>query len=693
MNINSNRKTELLAPAGKIEALYAAVQNGADAVYIGEKSFSARKNAENFSQEEIKEAVKYCHVRGVKVHLALNTLISDTELKTFENAVANAAESGVDAVIVQDIGAAKMIKEICPALTMHASTQITACNMYDVEALEKMGFSRVVLSRELSQKEIEHIYKNTDAELEAFVHGALCISFSGKCLMSSFIGGRSGNRGLCAQPCRKLYFSEGKEGYFLSPRDLCLAGELEKMIQAGITSFKIEGRMKSPEYVASVTAVYRKYLDSLLPLSKEDEKSLEKIFVRGDGFTKGYFAGVNTPEIMNYSISNDNISSRADNEELKKMRQSYREGAENKKISVTGHLAIKKGENSSFTLYDDEGNCVTEYGESAQQAINVSLSHESAEMRMRKMGQTPFEITEFTAEIDEGLMLSAAELNRLRRDCAEKLVSLRKRIEKKQCVPIIYPKEHRKQPKKEMYIAAQVRTPEQFLSASGADIILVPAELLGKVELNEKCALVLPQVFTDEKALEKEISAYSFPKGGYASSYGGIKLLERCSIKPCADFGMNIYNSFSAKEAEKHCDVITLSPELSLSEIKEIALKTNAQCEAVSYGYQPVMTTRACLIRGIRKDCNCQAPVSIKDKTGAEFKIYADSNTHINTVFNSRPTFMADKLQELKKSFLSGIRLVFSEESPERVREIIAMYKKEIPPEKPAVYTRGYFMK
>ena len=693
MKINSQRKTELLAPAGKMEALYAAVQNGADAVYIGERSFSARKNAENFSQEEIKEAVKYCHVRGVNVHLALNTLISDTELKTFEKAVISAAESGVDAVIVQDIGAAGMIKKICPTLTMHASTQLTACNVYDVQALEKMGFSRVVLSRELSQKEIEHIYKNTDAELEAFVHGALCISFSGKCLMSSFIGGRSGNRGLCAQPCRQKYQAEGKSGYFLSPRDLCLAGELEKMIQAGVTSFKIEGRMKSPEYVASVTSVYRKYLDSLMPLSKEDEKSLEKIFVRGDGFTKGYFAGINTPEIMNYSISNDNLSSRADGDELKKMRYSYREGAENKKISVTGHLSVTDGEKSSFTLYDNEGNCVTEYGEKAQKAINAPLCHESAEARMKKMGQTPFEITEFTAEIGEGLILSAAELNRLRRDCAEKLTAERARIEKKECMPIIYPKANHKEPKKEMYIAAQVRTPEQFLSATGADIILVPTELLGKVELNEKCALVLPQIFTDEKALEKKISEYSFPKGGYASSYGGIKLLEKCGIKPHADFAMNIYNSFSAEEAEKSCDVITLSPELSLSEIKEIAQKTTAQCEAVSYGYQPVMTTRACLIRGVRGDCNCQEPVSIKDKTGAEFKIYADSTTHINTVYNSRPTFMADKLKELKQSLLSGVRLLFTEEKPERVCEIISMYKKEIPPEKPAAYTRGYFMK
>jgi len=687
------RKTELLSPAGKLEALKAAVQNGADAVYIGEKSFSARKNADNFSEEEIKEAVRYSHIRGVKVHLALNTLISDNELKSFEDAVVRAAESGVDAVIVQDIGAAKMIKKICPSLPMHASTQLTASNMYDVQALEKMGFSRVVLSRELSEKEIEHIHKNTDAELEAFVHGALCISFSGKCLMSSFIGGRSGNRGLCAQPCRKLYRAEGREAYFLSPRDLCLADELKTMIECGITSFKIEGRMKSPEYVASVTSVYRKYLDSFLPLSKEDEQSLKKIFVRGDGFTKGYFKGENTPEIMNYLISNDKLSSRADGEELKKMRYSFREGAENKKIPVSAFLSVKKGEPSFFTLSDEEGNSATEYGSIPEAAENISLTEKDAQDRMKKTGQTPFLIADFTSDIGEKLMLRAAELNRLRRDCAEKLSEIRGKIEKKECTGIEYPEKKQGKVRKKLYISVQVRTPEQFEKAKDADVILVPVSLIGKIELNEKCALVLPQVFTDEKELEKQISGYSFNMGGYASSYGGMELLKKCGIKPHADFGMNIYNSFAASEAEKNCDILTLSPELNLSEIKEIASKTEALCEAVAYGHQQVMVSRACLIRGIRNECRCDVPCRIKDKTGAEFEIYGDAKSHLNTVYNSVPTFMADKLKELEKSLLSGIRLVFTKEKPEEVKKIIKMYKGEIPPEKPKTYTRGYFLK
>ena len=683
--------TELLAPAGKWEALVAAVQNGADAVYLGEQSFSARKNAANFTWEEIGEAARYCHVRGVRVYLALNTLIAENELKMFEQSVKKASNAGVDALIIQDLGAAEIARSVCPDMPIHASTQMTASNLWDVKALMEKGFRRIVLSRELSEKEIRHIYDNTNAELEAFSHGALCISFSGKCLMSSFIGGRSGNRGMCAQPCRQCYVSGSKKGYLLSPRDLCLADDLEKMYSAGVRSFKIEGRMKSPEYVATVTGIYRKYLDSFAPLSGEDEKKLEKIFVRGDGFTKAYFAGKNTPEIMNYSISNDNLSSRADEEVLKEARASFREGLENKKIPVTAVLEIRYGKNSSLTLSD--GNfTVTAAGAQGEQAQKIALSPERAEEQIGKMGQTPFKLQHFEFIADEGITLPISELNSLRRETALLLQNRRAETVIRQTHSFVYPAEKQMRNKKP-YIAVQIRTEEQFKAAKEADRVLVPISLWDKIIPDKRCFVLLPEVVLDEKKIEKKLKAIPSFYGVYASTLGMVSLAKKQGRRVYADLGMNIYNSVSADCLKKDCDGITLSVELSLGDIKAITRKTELPCEISCYGYQRVMTSRACLIRGITGKCDCTAPISITDKTGAQFTILGDEESHLNTVLNSRPTFMADKMKDVYKSGVDGVRLVFTTESKKEAEDVISMYsgKKEVI--KPKLYTRGYMLK
>lgn len=685
------RQTELLSPAGKWEALRAAVQNGADAVYIGEKSFSARKNAANFTWEEIKEAVKYCHIRGVKVHLALNTLVSDSELPIFEKSVAKAADCGVDALIIQDIGAGEMARSICPDMELHASTQLTACNAYDVEALEKRGFSRIVLSRELSEKEIRHIYDNTDATLEAFVHGALCISFSGKCLMSSFIGGRSGNRGMCAQPCRQKYSSCFKDGYLLSPRDLCLADEIDKMQRSGITSFKIEGRMKSPEYVATVTNIYRKYLDSLLPLSENDEERLKKIFVRGDGFTKAYFGEKNTPEIMNYSISNDKLSSRADESVLKEARNSFKEGAENRKVSVDARLVLKIGNDAILTLNDGK-NCVQACGAKVQAAQNVALSYERAYAQISKMGQTPFVLNSFELDGEDNIALAVSELNSLRRKACDMLCDVRSNVNNKEIYSFEYPVEKKKK-YNHSNICVQICTAEQFEAAGFAQRVLVPLSLWDKITPDERCFVLLPQVVLDEEKVLQQLSKIPVSYSAYASSMGMLSLAKTGGRKVYADWSLNIYNSVAANELGKICNTITLSPELSLDDIKKISQRTASECEALCYGYQTVMTSRACLIRGITGKCNCSKPIEIKDKTGASFKIIGDKESHLNTVLNSRPTFMADKLNEIRKCGIDWIRLVFTTESGKETEKIIKMYLGKIPVEKPAEFTRGYFMK
>ena len=683
--------TELLSPAGKWDALVAAVQNGADAVYIGERSFSARKNAENFTWEEVENAVKYCHARGVKVFLALNTLVSENEKEAFEKAVINAAQAGVDALIIQDMGAALIARTVCPDLPIHASTQMTSSNKYDVMALEEFGFSRVVLSRELSADEIRAIADEATAEIEAFCHGALCISFSGKCLMSSFIGGRSGNRGMCAQPCRQKYSFCGKSGYLLSPRDLCLADEIAKMRDAGVTSFKIEGRMKSPEYVATVTGIYRKYLDSLAPLERFDEEKLEKIFVRGDGFTKAYFDEKNTPEIMNYSISNDNLSSKADETVLKEARASYREGVENKKIPVSATLKICYGKNSVLTLSDGVYSVKTE-GKEGESAQNVALTKERAFTQIGKLGQTPFELREFTFIADENITLSAADLNALRREASALLLEARGKITEREIYPFEYPVAKNKK-KAENYLCVQVSTKEQFESAKDADRVLVPLSLWDEITPDERCFVLLPEVVLSDKEVEKKLSQIPDSYGVYASSYGMVKLVKKQKRSVVADWGMNIYNSISANFFAKECDAVTLSAELSLLDIKEIASKTDVPCEIVCHGYQSVMISRACLIQGITGKCDCSKPTKIKDKTGAEFIIMGDKESHLNRVLNSRPTFMADKMKEIKKCGAEGIRLVFTVESGEETKEIISMYQGRREVIKPPVFTRGYLLK
>ena len=688
--MNNNLSAELLAPAGKWEALVAAVQNGADAVYLGEKSFSARKNASNFTWEEIENAVRYCHIRGVRVLLALNTLVSDKELLDFELSVQKAAKAGVDAIIVQDLGCARIAKTVCPDLPIHASTQITSCNKYDVEALQNMGFNRIVLSRELSETEIRRIYDATNAELEAFAHGALCISFSGKCLMSSFIGGRSGNRGMCAQPCRQMYSCKSKKGYLLSPRDLCLADDLKKMKEAGVISFKIEGRMKSPEYVASVTNVYRKYLDSFSPLSREDEERLEKIFVRGDGFTKAYFAEENTPEIMNYSISNDNLSSRADESVLKEARVSFREGTENKKISVDAVLSIKFNSPSTLTLSDGQ-HSVTAKGAVGEKAINTPLKAERAETQIGKMGQTPFVLNFFSFDADDNITLPVSELNSLRREACELLIKKRGEIIERDIYSFEYPTVKNKNKVKPVLVV-QIRTKEQFASARKADRVLVPLSLWNEITPDERCFVLLPQVVCDDENTEKQISEIPVEYGVYASTPGMLMLAKKQGRKAYADWSCNIYNSVSANVFSELCDGITLSPELSLGEIGEIVSKTNSPCEILCHGYQTVMTSRACLIRGITGNCDCTLPIKIKDKTGAEFLVLGDKDTHLNTVLNSRPTFMADKMKDVYKTDVTGIRLIFTTESGEETSRTIDMYRGKTPAVKPPLFTRGYLL-
>ena len=413
---------ELLAPAGSMEALRAAVQNGADAVYLGVGTFNARQGAKNFTLQTLAEAVKYCRVRGVAVHLTLNTLVSDKELPELSNTIRQAALCGVDAFIVQDLGVAQLCQQIAPSVSIHGSTQMTVHSLDGVLFCAAMGMSRVVLSRELSREEIRYITANSPIEIEVFGHGALCMSYSGQCYLSCAIGGRSGNRGRCAQPCRQSYgYGRWDKQYPLSLKDNCLIPYLQELEEMGIASLKLEGRMKRPEYVAAVTGVYRQALDTGI-VTRDMMKTLAAAFNR-QGFTDGYYTG-KTGSAM-FGIREDKY----DNAKwLQEIRQSY-EGAENGRVNIRFH-AIVTSAGSSLAVTDPQGRQCRVIGPIPQIARTTPLTEESLTQRLEKTGGTPYRCMGVRCDLEDGLMLSAADLNAMRRDVLNQLTALRARMDK-----------------------------------------------------------------------------------------------------------------------------------------------------------------------------------------------------------------------------------------------------------------------
>ena len=457
--------SELLAPAGGMEALTAAVQNGADAVYFGARLFNARRGADNFGEDGLKEAVLYCHARGVRAHVTLNTLVRDGEMAALEAQIREIAEAGADAVIVQDLGVAALVRQMAPGLSLHASTQMAVHDRQGVEYLRDHGFDRAVLAREMPLAEIEQC-AGLGVELEAFCHGALCVCCSGQCLFSSLVGGRSGNRGMCAQPCRLPYRLGEARGYLLSPRDIMLLDDLQAMERAGVCSFKIEGRLKRPEYVAVVTSVYRRALDGK-PISDADREALLQIFNRG-GFSRGYLRDMNDRELMcperpnhmgalvgtlgvlrrdvdaedalaerrgdaerpvklqgragaRVSVRGD-IYRLVDAAQMRAARESY--AHERRLTHLTAQLTLRVGEPMRLRVSD--GKHVFEaVGEETQAARNKPLDASRVREQLQKTGGTPYVLTAIDLDADETAFAAASQLNALRRAALEGMTAAR----------------------------------------------------------------------------------------------------------------------------------------------------------------------------------------------------------------------------------------------------------------------------
>ncbi len=691
---------ELLAPAGSAAALHAAVQSGADAVYLGGMEFGARHSAENFSFDDMKEWADYCHLYGVDVHVTVNTLIKEKEISRLRQYVKELNKIGVDALIVQDIGAAEIIKNTVPDMTLHGSTQMTVTSLEGVKYLEKMGFSRVVLARELSEKEIEHICKNTKAEIEVFVHGAICMSYSGQCLMSSILGGRSGNRGRCAQPCRLRYelIENGKSagnGYLLSPKDMALINDLGTLNRIGVASLKIEGRLKRAEYVSAVVGVYRKYLDKTESgksesISKDDMRELLDAFSRS-GFTDGYFKGNLGKNMMSHNTPGNS----GENKFTDDAKVRARENANIRKIPVDIIGTLKRDSAFELTICDKDGH----YGHStgtlkSETAQNAALDEKRLCRQVLKLGNTPFKCDEIHVSVDNGITIPIKEINAVRREAAENLIKERQYRETGRIFDFEIPVENRD--RAETGLTIEVSNEKQLEAAvkSNAGRIYVPNNVLGTLKNKNLISLAkdngieiaakASEIFREEKIITDGVLVSS-PAAAY--KYGDKKLY--------GDFRLNVYNSQTARHFS-YLETITISPELNLHEISDMLANTNMNTEVIAYGHLPLMIMRNCPIKAMGKCRNGKNIYKLRDRKNEEFPIICGNGCRAK-LLNSKPIFMADKIDDLKKLKINSVRLIFTVENFSQCGKIIDVYSRALSGKKIVnemadnSYTRGHF--
>ncbi len=688
---------ELLAPAGSMEALHAAVQNGANAVYLGSGMFNARQGAKNFSAQSLAEAVKYCHVRGVAVHLTLNTLVSDKESGDLCELIRQAATAGVDAFIVQDLGVIRFCREIAPHIPLHGSTQMTIHSLPGVLLCAAWGMSRVVLSRELNRDEIAYICKNSPIEIEVFGHGALCMCYSGQCYLSSAIGGRSGNRGRCAQPCRQSYgYGRWENRYPLSLKVNCLVKHLQELSAMGVASLKLEGRMKRAEYVAAVTNVYRRALDGE-EVTQDMLKQLYTAFNR-QGFTDGYYTGK-----IGQNMFGTRQETKENEEWLRQMRQTY-EAIENGLVPIR-FQALVTASGCSLTVADELGNVCTAYGPQPQYAMHVALDEQNLSARLVKTGGTPYRCVEVICDIEPGLILSAAAINALRRECLNQLTAVRARREAPQLYKpsktVIYAG-NRNNPE----LTVQVSTREQVTKAllrMNPKVLYVPVNLLAAdlawaLELRSQVTVcvVLPRIVHDDELPGLKQTLKTLRNLGITQALAGnlglLLPLRECGMAARGDMGLNIYSSAAVNMArDLEMRSVLLSPEMTLPQIRDVS--KGVPCELMIYGRMALMVTENCLIKGRTGECTCnQGIFKLVDKTGAEFPVMKDCGTCRTHLLNGKKLSWLDRQEDINRLGLWAVRLCFTTENPREVDQVLADYL-EPEPFDPGGCTRGLYLR
>ena len=673
---------ELLAPAGSMEALRAAVCNGADAVYLGADTFNARINARNFSAADLQEAVVYCHVRGVKVHLTLNTLVLDREMPRAAELIRLAASCGVDAFIVQDLGVVSLCRQLAPDVPIHASTQMSIHSLEGVMEAAALGCSRVVLARELPAEEIAHICKRSPVEIEVFVHGALCMCYSGQCYLSSVIGRRSGNRGQCAQPCRLPYGYGRFEStrYPLSLKDNCLAGELDELRRMGVASIKIEGRMKRPEYVAIVTRAYRTVLNGG-KLTPSDLQELETAFSR-QGFTDGYFRG---------QTGSDMFGRRQEGEDTADLfasaRATYEQG-EPQRIGVRFYAMIRRGEPAQLAVEDPDGNLCRTRGPVPEQAVYRSLTPQDLEQQLKKTGGTPYLCTAVRSSLDPDLMLPASAINAMRRDVIAELTAKRGRAAPARLNAYDEPPRY-DGIAGEPQLTIAVRTAGQITSrmlSMKPTVLYVPLSELAehpdlpqRVSVETQLAAILPRVIWSGELAPVARQLRTVYEMGVrqvlAGNLGQLHIARAAGFAVRGDFGLNIVNSRAIRYLrEQGLDSQLLSFELTLPQIRDISKAVPA--ELLIYGRLPLMLMENCVMKNRTGICACQTgTVRLVDRVGEEFPIVKDPGTCRNVLLNGKKLYLLDKKDALRGMGLWALRLQFTTENPGEIDKVLMDYQ------------------
>ena len=681
--------TELLSPAGSWDALVAAVQSGADAVYMGFGAFNARQSARNFTDDEFASAVSYCHLRHVKVYLTLNTLVTDRELPAAAESLRKASAMGVDAVLLQDWGLLSLAKTIVPDLPLHASTQMSLHTLGGAKLAAALGMERVVLARELSRHDIETICRGCDAEIETFVHGALCMCYSGQCEMSALIGRRSGNRGRCAQPCRLPYGVNApcRSDYPLSLKDANLSPHLAELREMGVACLKIEGRMKRPEYVAAITGIYRRLLDENRTPTAEEQRLLALAFSR-DGFTEGYWNGKKGDDMFGTRPED----ARWPEEWFAELRREYENG-EHRTAPVTMHLTVRSGKPAVLTAKTADFSA-TVSGSVPEVARNRALTADELRERLSKTGGTVFIPDAVEIELDEGLMLPASAVNALRRDALAQLEAQMTALPERRTFSAPEAPKAESTPQAPKFTVSLSRADQltDELIACAPEIVYIPLPLLDKLDLTrypgQKFCAVLPRIFRTEDE-EKFRTILQHTPNLFAVTVGNLghlPIVEGLPLQKRGDFSLNVTNSRALHFLlEQGLDSATVSFELRHQQIAE--LQKVLPCEAIVYGRLPLMITENCVTKN-NAGCTHGGGSILTDRTGAQFPVLCAYGCR-NEIENAKPLFLADK-PEYRAVGLTYARLRFTTEAPRECVSILRRYQ-GLGDWTPDDFTRGLF--
>lgn len=697
-----NKDFELLAPAGSLEIFKGVIESGADAVYVGGSMFGARAYANNFTEEELLEAIDFAHLRGVKVYLTVNTLIKNSEFSKLYDYLLVYYKRGLDAVIVQDLGVVKAIHEYFPLMEIHTSTQMTVTGADGVRFLSQFGVTRVVMAREVSLAEMKRIHEETGMELEAFVHGALCYSYSGQCLFSSILGGRSGNRGRCAQPCRLPYTVEGKKDeYILSLKDMCGIKALDKLHDAGVYSLKIEGRMKQLEYACGVVKYYRSYIDSMKPVSDADYDRIKALGNRC-GFTDRYYFDHNGSDMVTYV--KPNFVSNAEEP-----------SPEKRKLSIEGELVLREGEPGSLTVKRGDVTYKASI-EPVSAALKAPLDKKAAIDRINKTGDTDFEFSHIKAQIGENVFVPNGALNKLRRDAISGL-----------CDKLL--KEYYRDDARYVDISSLSKLPEHAIKSDAAhetindytticscmtraqldtlvtydcfDVFYLDFDMYDRKTLiqqftddvqslakrNKKVYLMLPTIFRADSSdyfvsIAKELDKVSFD-GFVVKNYEELYLADNLFTgkKVILDHNMYTFNDVSKSAFFEH-GVSGDTVPLELNS-KEIMHRNNIGSQMIVYGYYPLMTTANCVHKNTKGCDKKQKLIYLKDRYNKSFAVCNNCKECYNTIYNSLPTMLTKNISKLKEAGIRSFRYSFTIETPKQIKAVMD--------DNVAEYTNGHY--